>query len=657
MSTASMGARWVKCSGLLAFLVWSAGPAWAQAPAQSIANSVMVLGVGPNGNWGLQTSSRQSFTYDGSGNAFNIGNSGRLQVQVDGVTSHLYGSAQLTPTTALNRVNAGTAAERLVIGWTIPGTDITVTGRYGLVDIGHGQVDTAEISFQFTNTGTATRRLGFKNGIDVDVNGNDGAKIVSPLGPLSSETGFGATGLTTPPFYPKAIPDFLTVIERNTLADPGLSANLSFLGGSGRPDKVIAGSWSPMVLSGDFRYQPSGLGFGDSGFGIWWQDRNLAPGAQLTCTFYFGLGILGGSNGPLTVLVSGPSYVGSNAAADNFEPNPFQMTAYVQNTTASTITNVVMDLITPAGMTPAVLSTQVSASSTARLLPSATATRRTGPAPLFAKGGVAGPRPAVATARAPLLTSKRLVPKTAAVAAAIARTRPPTNAPTTFTVAVDLLPGQVLTVGFEVKADPAVWHAGGTGTIVVAVSGTGAPDNSASHNVTLARLVASLSARLDLKYGWNLLALPFQPYVTDPLAMFGPGTRTIRLVKDTSGVRPATPYLGILYNYANVTAMEAYVGYFVFWPTLAGTTLTVYGEAPVRAASVPADLGGFTLTPGWNMFGMDEDTPASAFQSLGVISLQRWDPTTQRYVPLAPADLLRRGVGYYAFVRTQTVIP
>ena len=128
--------QWLAVLALTATI--GAAPVRAQVPGQTIANSVMTLGVSNNGSWGLQSSSGQSFTYDDTGDGFNLGRSGRLVAQVNGVQSYLFGPSQLAPTTPLRRVNAGTPNERLEVGWTIGSSGVTVLGTYALVDVGRG---------------------------------------------------------------------------------------------------------------------------------------------------------------------------------------------------------------------------------------------------------------------------------------------------------------------------------------------------------------------------------------------------------------------------------------------------------------------------------------------------------------------------------------
>ncbi len=653
--------QWLAVLALTATI--GAAPVRAQVPGQTIANSVMTLGVSNNGSWGLQSSSGQSFTYDDTGDGFNLGRSGRLVAQVNGVQSYLFGPSQLAPTTPLRRVNAGTPNERLEVGWTIGSSGVTVLGTYALVDVGRGQVDTAKVSFIFTNQATLARAIGFKNAIDTNINGNDQAHLVTPLGIVDTETGYGRTGLVTPPNYPNAVPDFFSAIEKDSLADPGLVGSLSFPGGPERPDKVIAGNWTTMVKATDFRYQPNGTPITDSGLGCWWYDRLVPAGQSVTFTLYYGLGVLSGNPGTLTAVVSGPPYIGTNAAGTAHLPNPFQMTTIVENTTESTITNVVVHIVPPGGMVANILSTDLSepTGGVARrpTTAAATTTRKLGATAINAKAGLRAPKAVVTAGKYKPLVSLRSSPRnTSALAATRSRTKPGANAPATFAPTVDLEPGQVYVVGFEVVIDEAAWFNGGTDTLVVTVDGDDEPQNSAGQTFTLAPLHGPLSVPINLGFGWNLVALPFLPDIQNPVALFGPGTRTVKLVKNTATATPGKPYLGITYGYVDATALEPFVGYFVFYPSAAGRSFAAYGKDPASTAiGAPVAFNDFDLTPGWNIFGVDADTRASVFQARGVTSIQRYDPATQKYVALSPTDALRRGVGYYAFVKTLVTLP
>ena len=154
-----------------------------------------------------------------------------------------------------------------------------------------------------------------------------------------------------------------------------------------------------------------------------------------------------------------------------------------------------------------------------------------------------------------------------------------------------------------------------------------------------------VSQSFDLCEGWNLVGMPFEPLVNDPAAVFGEGSLTVRLVRDTShATDPRRPYKNVRYSYEDATQLKAYEAYFVYIPDSEGLSFTLNGRDP-------GDLT-LALGAGWNLVGTPGLISMAAFrQTLSQVhTVTYWDCSEAKYVDLARRDNLQGGIGYFCYL-------
>jgi hypothetical protein len=130
------------------------------------------------------------------------------------------------------------------------------------------------------NTDTVAHDIACRTTIDILINANDGALFASP----TTHPGKILNGQV---LEGKAFPEFLHVLERPDLNNPGMVAVMTFKHHRGiNPNKMVLTQLGALGLAGGWEIpaQPAG----DSACAIYWPDKKLQPGEK--CEFVWGYG-------------------------------------------------------------------------------------------------------------------------------------------------------------------------------------------------------------------------------------------------------------------------------------------------------------------------------------------------------------------------------
>jgi hypothetical protein len=169
-------------------------------------------------------------------------------------------------------------------------------------------LDTVSVRYRMENKGNADTLVGLRMLLDTLIGDNDGAPFIVP----------GRSGLVDKMEdfkQAKQIPDFVQVLERGDMKDPGIVAflNLKLGGGVEAPDRVQLTQWPGIENLGrwtiDMRPIDApvvGRDVPDSAVVMTWNPKFLKPGEKREVGFAYGLGGLSVSNnGHLGVNVGG----------------------------------------------------------------------------------------------------------------------------------------------------------------------------------------------------------------------------------------------------------------------------------------------------------------------------------------------------------------
>jgi hypothetical protein len=176
--------------------------------------------------------------------------------------------------------------------------------------------DSVLLRYLIENKGQQAHKFGLRIYMDVYVITNDGALFAVP-----NQPGKILDGVV---LKDKLLPDYIQLLERPNLKDPGFVAHLTLNLGSSleKPDRVVLTRHGIGFGTWDMQAQPAGF---DSALGIFWEPKEIKPGGKREFAYGYGQGIvlppegegqyevkLGGSFEPgklfsVTALVSDPS--------------------------------------------------------------------------------------------------------------------------------------------------------------------------------------------------------------------------------------------------------------------------------------------------------------------------------------------------------------
>ncbi|MFH2013176.1 MAG: choice-of-anchor D domain-containing protein, partial [Pseudomonadota bacterium] len=204
-----------------------------------------------------------------------------------------------------------------------------------------GRLDNVEIKYTIVNNTSSSHNIGVRVMLDTMLGSNDGAPFRIPgVGDVTTEMEFASSNM---PQYWQAF---------DSLSNPTVQSQGTLVGGNATvPDRFVAAYWRAINdTPWDFSIDPSRQITGDSAVGTYWNPVVLQPGASKTFITYYGLsGITGGGNATFTVGLS--SYTAlTRDEDDNLTPNPFTVTAYVENITSFTASSVTATISLPTGL-------------------------------------------------------------------------------------------------------------------------------------------------------------------------------------------------------------------------------------------------------------------------------------------------------------------
>jgi hypothetical protein len=191
-------------------------------------------------------------------------------------------------------------------------------------------LDTCRIRFILENKDKVAHKVAFKTGIDILINNNDGALYASP----TTQPGKVLNGVR---LEGKTLPDYIWVLERPDLTNPGFVATMTFKHSKGEnPNKVVLANLSVVAnfQVWDVPPQPAG----DSACALFWDEKELKPGQKRELVWGYGGGISTSpdNEGRVSVGLSG-----------SFEPGKlFTIAAHVEDPTPDQA----LSLELPAGM-------------------------------------------------------------------------------------------------------------------------------------------------------------------------------------------------------------------------------------------------------------------------------------------------------------------
>lgn len=202
-----------------------------------------------------------------------------------------------------------------------------------------GHEDAVRIQYRMTNGNTVTTDIGLRLMLDTMLGANDGAPFWIPgVGGMTQET----------EFLGSHIPQFYQVFD--DLANPAVQAEGTLLGADATaPDRFVIGQWGGLNREAwDYTITPD-TDISDSALAIWWDPVSVPAGASRTLVTFYGLAGVSVSSGDLTLGLTAPTGL-SRSQSGALYPNPFDITAFVQNVTGNTVSNVTATLVLPAGL-------------------------------------------------------------------------------------------------------------------------------------------------------------------------------------------------------------------------------------------------------------------------------------------------------------------
>jgi hypothetical protein len=196
---------------------------------------------------------------------------------------------------------------------------------------GKRHLDVVLVRYLIENKDTRAHDFGLRVRIDTMCNNNDGALFAAP----QTHPGKVLDGIE---LKGKDLPDFVQILERPNLKDPGFVGHftLKLPGSRIGPDRFVC----TCHRIGDNGWDtPAMQAQGDSDCALFWSPRSIAPGQKVEFSYAYGKGIasLPESEGRLKVALDG-----------NFEPGKLFT---VEATVSEPVPGQTLDLELPAGMT------------------------------------------------------------------------------------------------------------------------------------------------------------------------------------------------------------------------------------------------------------------------------------------------------------------
>ncbi len=252
-------------------------------------------------------------------------------VQIDG-TNYTF-----TPETTTYRDNSIISTD--VIG------DVVVTQYLNIVSNQYtNRDDVAEFFYTVENTGENNHNVGVRIMFDTMLGGNDRAPFRLPeIGDVTTETDLKGS----------AVPEFWQAFD--SLTSPSVIAQGTLnIDKDSTPDRVRFTNWGTASSNAWDYSRSAGSANGDSAVCLYWNPKSLGTNETLSCKTYYGLSSLQQDNAPpLAIALSGATkleIVEDENGVQSYSPNPFTVTAYIQNIGTGTAYNTNVELVLPEGM-------------------------------------------------------------------------------------------------------------------------------------------------------------------------------------------------------------------------------------------------------------------------------------------------------------------
>lgn len=204
--------------------------------------------------------------------------------------------------------------------------DVSVTLNFSLITNQYtGREDVAEFSYNVKNIGTASHNVGVRIMFDTMLGGNDSSPFRIPnVGDTSLETDL--SGDDVPEFWQS----FDSLTKPNVIAQGTIKSSSSMI-----PDRVRFTNWRSAYNNYWDYSRAAGAANGDSAVCIYWNPKKLSSGDNYNCKTFYGLSSLQqDGTPPLAVALTGATKLEvehNEIESDTYNPNPFTVTAYIQN--------------------------------------------------------------------------------------------------------------------------------------------------------------------------------------------------------------------------------------------------------------------------------------------------------------------------------------
>lgn len=280
--------------------------------------------TGGNPNSSTDNNKRMLYGYPNGGTSYTT-------VQIDS-TNYIF-----TPETITYRDNSIISTD--VIG------DVIVTQYLNIISNQYtDRDDVAEFFYTVENTGENNHNVGVRIMFDTMLGSNDSAPFRLPeIGDITTETDLKGS----------AVPEFWQAFD--SLTSPSVIAQGTLnIDKESTPNRVRFTNWS-MASSNLWDYSRSaGSANGDSAVCLYWNPQVLDANEILSCKTYYGLSSLQQDNvPPLAIALSGATkleVVEDEDGVQSYSPNPFTVTAYIQNIGTGIAYNTNVELVLPEGM-------------------------------------------------------------------------------------------------------------------------------------------------------------------------------------------------------------------------------------------------------------------------------------------------------------------
>lgn len=223
--------------------------------------------------------------------------------------------------------------------------DVIVSQHIGIIPNQYtGRDDVVEFFYTVENTSDTPHDVGVRIMFDTMLGNNDSAPFRLPaVGDVTTETDLSG----------EEIPEFWQAFDN--LTNPKVIAQGTLkVDKASTPDRVRFTNWRSAVGNPWDYVRPAGSSNGDSAVCLYWNEQMLEKDDTLACKTFYGLSALQQDlRPPLALALTGATkleVVKNKDGKDEYSPNPFTVTAYIENIGTGTATNTKITLNLPKGM-------------------------------------------------------------------------------------------------------------------------------------------------------------------------------------------------------------------------------------------------------------------------------------------------------------------